>query len=194
MVSSYLAWRRGAGNRMSDPISDKAENATVRVDQLVAQAKQKAQRYRAMQQAVERVSVSAASKDGTATVTVDSAGNVTDLRITDRVREMSGDQVAKAVLSALRTAQAKLPDRLDEVMADTIGDDPQTRDTIVGSYRAKFPEPEPEPDETPAPPTSRIGRLADEPEAAPPPPPRPPRRPAPPDNDDEGFGPVMIRE
>jgi DNA-binding protein YbaB len=184
----------GVGNRMSDPISDKAENAEARVDQLVAQAKLKAQRYRAMQQAVERVSVSAASKDGTATVTVDSAGNVTDLRITDRVREMSGDQVAKAVLSALRTAQAKLPDRLGEVMADTIGDDPQTRDTIVGSYRAKFPEPEPEPGETV--PASGIGRLADEPEAAPPPPPpRPPRRPAPPDDDDEGFGgPVMIRE
>ncbi|MEA5362505.1 YbaB/EbfC family nucleoid-associated protein [Amycolatopsis sp., V23-08] len=171
---------------MSDPISDKAE---ARVDQLVAQAKQKALRYRAMQQAVEQVSVSAASKDGTATVTVDSAGNVTDLRITDRVREMSGDQVAKAVLSALRTAQAKLPDRLGEVMAETIGDDPRTRDTIVGSYRAKFPEPEPEPGETPP---VRIGRLADEPEAPPPP---PARRPAPPDEDDEGFGgPVMIRE
>lgn len=179
---------------MSEPISDKAEKAEARVDQLVAQAKLKAQRYRAMQQAVEQVSVSAASKDGTATVTVDSAGNVTDLRITDRVREMSGDQVAKAVLSALRTAQAKLPDRLGEVMAETIGDDPQTRDTIVGSYRAKFPEPEPEPDETG--PAARIGRLADEPEATPPPPPPPqkPRRPAPPD-DDEGFGgPVMIRE
>ncbi|WP_255638271.1 YbaB/EbfC family nucleoid-associated protein [Amycolatopsis sp. DSM 110486] len=197
----------GVNNRMSDPISDKAENAEARVDQLVAQAKQKAQRYRAMQQAVEQVVVSAASKDGTATVTVDSAGNVTDLRITDRVREMSGDQVAKAVLSALRTAQSKLPDRLSEVMADTIGDDPQTRDTIVGSYRAKFPEPEPERDETPPAPTSRIGRLADEPEAAPPPsplrppapplrPPAPPLRPpAPPDDDDDGWGgPVMIRE
>ncbi|MEU5260636.1 YbaB/EbfC family nucleoid-associated protein [Amycolatopsis sp. NPDC021455] len=166
-----------------------------RVDQLVAQAQQKARRYRAMQQAVEQVSVSAASKDGTATVTVDSAGNVTDLRITDRVREMSGDQVAKAVLSALRTAQAKLPDRLGEVMADTIADDPGTRDVILGSYRAKFPEPEPEPDRTPPAPESRIGRLADEPGATPPPPPRPPRRPAPPDDDDEGFGgPVMIRE
>jgi DNA-binding protein YbaB len=179
---------------MSDPVSDKAENATARVDQLVAQAKQKAQRYRAMQQAVEQVSVSAASKDGTATVTVDSAGNVTDLRITDRVREMSGDQVAKAVLSALRTAQSKLPSRLGEVMADTIADDPRTRDVILDSYRAKFPEPEPEPDGTPAEPAGPIGRLADEP-GPPPPPPRPPRRPAPPDDDDEGFGgPVMIRE
>ncbi|MET9264985.1 YbaB/EbfC family nucleoid-associated protein [Amycolatopsis sp. NPDC004079] len=182
---------------MSDPLSD---NAEARIDDLVAQTKRKAERYRAMQQAVEQVSVSAASKDGTATVTVDSAGNVADLRITDRVREMSGDQVAKAVLSALRAAQAKLPDRLGEVMADTIGDDPQTRDTIVGSYRAKFPEPEPEPDEAPPPPPdSRIGRLADEPETPrPAEPPPAPRRPAPPgddDDNDEGFGgPVMIRE
>jgi hypothetical protein len=47
----------------------------------------------------------------------------------------------------LRRAQARLPERLGEVMADTIGDDQQTRDTIVGAYRAKFPEPEPEQEE-----------------------------------------------
>ncbi|WP_326836382.1 hypothetical protein VSH64_15960 [Amycolatopsis rhabdoformis] len=48
---------------MSNPISDKAETTEARVDQLVARAKQKAARCRAMQQAVEQVSVSAAPKE-----------------------------------------------------------------------------------------------------------------------------------
>ena len=121
---------------MSDP--------TARIDQLTAAAKAKAGRYLAMQARAAEVSVTESSQDGLVTVTVDSAGNVTDLRITDKVKEMSGERVAAAVLLTLRRAQARLPEKLAEVMAETIGDDQQTVDTIVGNYRAKFPEPEPE--------------------------------------------------
>jgi DNA-binding protein YbaB len=121
---------------MSDPAA--------RIDQLTAAARAKAERYKAMQTRAGEVSVTESSQDGLVTVTVDSAGNVTDLRITDKVKEMSGERVAAAVLLTLRRAQARLPEKLAEVMAETIGDDQQTVDTIVGNYRAKFPEPEPE--------------------------------------------------
>ena len=134
---------------MSEPRIGAGADAAAQVDQWVAQAKAKAERYQAMQAAVGQVAVTESSKDGLVTVTVDSAGNVTDLRITDRVREMSGSQVSSAVLTTLRRAQAKLPERLGEVMADTIGDDTQTMDTIVGNYRAKFPEPEPDEESEP---------------------------------------------
>lgn len=129
---------------MTDPLSGAGGDAAAQVDQWVAQAKRKAERYRAMQAAAGQVSVTESGKDGLVTVTVDAAGNVTDLRITDQVRELSGAQVAAAVLTTLRRAQSRLPERLGEVMAGTIGDDRQTMDTIVGTYRAKFPEPEPE--------------------------------------------------
>ncbi len=138
---------------MSDP--------TARIDQLTAAAKAKAGRYLALQARAAEVSVTESSQDGLVTVTVDSAGNVTDLRITDKVKELSGERVAAAVLLTLRRAQARLPEKLAEVMAETIGDDQQTVDTIVGNYRAKFPEPEPE-DEPEEPEARRIGDVEDE--------------------------------
>ncbi|GAB3378208.1 YbaB/EbfC family nucleoid-associated protein [Amycolatopsis echigonensis] len=169
---------------MTDPLS--GGDAAARVDQMVAQAKQKAQRYQAMQAAVGQVAVTETGKDGLVTVTVDSAGNVTDLRITDQVRELSGAQVAAAVLTTLRRAQSRLPDRLGEVMAETIGDDRQTVDTIVGNYRAKFPEPEPEePEPAESQHVRNLGAIEEEPA------PKPPRARRPPggsDEDEDGFG------
>lgn len=181
---------------MSDPLSSTGGDATARLDRWVAQAQAKAQRYQAMQAAVGQVSVTESSKDGLVTVTVDSAGNVTDLRITDRVKEMSGSQVSSAVLSTLRRAQSRLPERLGEVMAATIGDDQQTMDTIVGNYRSKFPEPEPD-EPKPAPEKVQwIGAIDDEtPPAAAPVKPPPKRRQADDQQDDDGFGQsFLVRE
>lgn len=169
---------------MTDPLS--GGDAAARVDQMVAQAKEKAQRYQAMQAAVGQVAVTETGKDGLVTVTVDSAGNVTDLRITDQVRELSGAQVAAAVLTTLRRAQSRLPDRLGEVMAETIGDDRQTVDTIVGNYRAKFPEPEPEePEPAESQHVRNLGAIEEEPAPKPPPARRPPGGS---DEDEDGFG------
>ena len=129
---------------MSDPLFGSGKDMAARIDQWTAAARAKAERYQVMQARAGKVSVTESSSDGVVTVTVDSAGNVTDLRITDRVKEMSGAQVSSAVLLTLRRAQARLPEKVAEVMAETIGDDQQTVDTIVNNYRSKFPEPEPE--------------------------------------------------
>jgi DNA-binding protein YbaB len=188
---------------MSDPLSSAGPDAAARVDQWVARAKAKAARYQAMQAAVGQVSVTESSQDGVVTVTVDSAGNVTDLRITDQVKEMSGARVSSAVLATLRRAQSRLPERLGEVMAAIIGDDQRTMDTIVGNYRSKFPEP-PEEEQAEEPPPAaenvrRIGGIEAET-----PQPRPERRPAGnrekdsdngDDGDDEDFGrSYLVRE
>jgi DNA-binding protein YbaB len=169
---------------MGDPLSGAGAAAAARIDRLTAEAKAKAERYRAMQAQVGQVSATESSQDGLVTVTVDSAGNVTDLRITDKVREMSGEQVASAVLRTLRRAQSRLPEKLAAVMAETIGDDEQTMNTIVSNYRSKFPEPE-EPDEVLVD-ERRVGELEDgeEPPPVSAPPPQRPKH----DNEDEGWG------
>ncbi|GLZ31961.1 hypothetical protein Lesp02_41490 [Lentzea sp. NBRC 105346] len=149
---------------MSGPTANGNLSSTAGVDQWVARARAKAERYQEMKAQAGQISVTETSRDGLVTVSIDSSGNVTDMRITDQVRELSGAEVAAAVLMTMRRAQAKLPEKLAEVMAATIGDDAQTVDTIVGNYRAKFPEPP-----------------SDEPQ--------PPGRPAPrPANDDDDFG------
>jgi DNA-binding protein YbaB len=136
------------------------ETATARVDQWVADARAKAERYQAMREQAQQVSVTASAPDELVTVTVDSAGNVTGLRITDEARNLSGERIAAAVLDTIRRAQARLPQRLAEVMADTIGSDQRTIDTIVGNYRAKFPDPDGLPD---APPDDDDDGWADQP-------------------------------
>ncbi|GLY71218.1 YbaB/EbfC family nucleoid-associated protein [Amycolatopsis taiwanensis] len=189
---------------MTEPTPGNGDDPTARVDRWMAEARAKAERYRSMQSAVGGVSVTESSKDGLVSVTVDSAGNVTDLKLSDRVREMSGAQVSSAVLLTLRRAQSRLPEQLGEIMAATIGEDQQTVETIVGNYRAKFPEPE-DPDEAPEQAASgevrRIGELEEAEEAPAPPPARParPPQPAPPaassrparpqqDDDDDDWG------
>ncbi|KJK42684.1 hypothetical protein UK23_36120 [Lentzea aerocolonigenes] len=134
---------------MSSPTPNGNLSSSAGVDQWVAQARAKAERYQEMRAQAGQLSVTESSKDGLVTVSIDSSGNVTDLRITDRVRELSGAEVAAEVLLTMRRAQAKLPEKLAEVMATTIGDDPGTAETIVGNYRAKFPEP---PSDEPTPP------------------------------------------
>ena len=166
---------------MSDPVFGPGQEMAARVDQWTAAAREKAERYQAMQARAGQVSVTESSPDGVVTVTVDSVGNVTDLRITDEVRDKSGAQVSSAVLTTLRRAQARLPEKLAVVMAETIGGDQQTVDTIVGNYRAKFPEPEPEDEEPVA--ERRIGEVEEDDAEPPAPTARPPRQ-----DDDEDWG------
>ncbi|MFE3176958.1 YbaB/EbfC family nucleoid-associated protein [Amycolatopsis sp. NPDC059090] len=173
---------------MSDP-SPNGPGPAARIDQMVAQAKAKAERYQAMQAAAGQVSVTESGKDGLVTVTVDSSGNVTDLRVSDRIRELSGDRIAAAVLGVLRRAQSRLPERLGEVMAATIGDDQATVDTIVGNYRARFPEPEPDEPESPDPGNQvKLGALEEEAGAPAPKPPPVRRQAADPGDGDDDFG------
>lgn len=188
---------------MTNGTPDANDDPATRIDAMMAEARAKAERYRSMQSAVGGVSVTESSKDGLASVTVDSAGNVTDLKLSDKVREMSGAEVASAVLLTLRRAQARLPERLGEVMAATIGEDQQTVETIVGNYREKFPEPE-DPDEpseeAEASKVQQIGALEEE-EAPPAAQPAHPPQPAPPparprqndDDDDWGDQSFLVR-
>ncbi|HEY8371897.1 MAG TPA: YbaB/EbfC family nucleoid-associated protein [Pseudonocardiaceae bacterium] len=148
-----------------------------------AAVEEKARRYQEMQRQVAAVSVTETSRDGAVRVTVDSSGVVTDLVISDAVRTMSGAQISALVLSTMRRAQARISDRIAEVATATVGDDPETVDAMVTTYRERFPEPEPEPDDRPRSPVTEI-RFGEEDEEEG----NRPRRPAPsrrpPEDDD----------
>lgn len=102
----------------------------------------KAERYQQMQQRVSEVSATSRSRDGLVRVTVDSGGNVTDLTISDDVRRRSGDEVATAVMSTIRRAQAGITEQVSSVMSETVGDDEATVNAVVSSYRQRFPDPD----------------------------------------------------
>jgi len=141
----------------------------------------KAARYQTMQAEVAEVTATESSRDDVVQVTVGATGQVTDLRISDRGRELSGAELASLVLTTMRRAQSRITERVADVMERTVGDEPETVATVVESYRQRFPEPEPEA----APPDDelRLGDMPDEP-----PPPTRPRPRGRDDRDDDGWG------
>ncbi|RZS36987.1 YbaB/EbfC DNA-binding family protein [Herbihabitans rhizosphaerae] len=95
---------------------------------------------------VGMVNITESAAGGAVRVTVGENGSLTDVSMTDGIKKLSPDQVAGAVMTALRKAQAEYPRRLAEIMAASV-DDERVTDYIVGAAEKRFPpvpdEPEP---------------------------------------------------
>jgi DNA-binding protein YbaB len=114
------------------------------------------------------------SDDGQVTVTVNAAGNVTDLRIGPGGRQ--GPDLAQSIMSTMRRAQSRLADAVRHTVPPTVG--PELMTELTDQYRRTYPVPPPESRDPRR--TMRLGA-----EEQQPPPPRPPRRrPAPGDDTD----------
>jgi hypothetical protein len=111
------------------------------LDQWVADAEAKAEQYRVLNVGVGQVSVTETSPDGLITVTVNSGGVLTDLRISERATGMPGPQTASIVLATMRRAQARIVTQVADIMRSTVGDDPDMVAAVLADYRGKFPEP-----------------------------------------------------
>lgn len=122
------------------------------IEKWAASVQAKADRYQTMQQQVSAVISSESSRDGIVTVSVDSAGTLRDLRITDDARRFSGSELASSIMTTVRRAQAKITDQVAAVMAETVGDDSETINAVVSSYRQRFPDPDAESEDDNRPP------------------------------------------
>ncbi|QWF84749.1 YbaB/EbfC family nucleoid-associated protein [Amycolatopsis sp. CA-230715] len=147
------------------------------VDDWERDAVAKSQRYAEMQAQVEQISITGSVAGGAVSVTVGPNGLPTDVAMTDAVLGMRPEEIAANVLKAMRKAQSQYPEKMREIVADTVGDDDASRH-IVATAEENFP-PAPEEDEEPA--AEAPGRqlkieTEDDEE---PPAPKPPRRPAP---------------
>jgi DNA-binding protein YbaB len=138
-------------------------------------AVEKSQRYQQMQQQVEQISITESVAGGAVSVTVGNNGIPTDVRMTDGVRAMSPDQIAANVLKAMQKAQSKYPQRIQEIVSATVGDDDTSRH-IVATAVDNFPAAPEEDEEPPRDPAVRQLQVETEEEDEP----APPRRPAPP--------------
>jgi len=98
-----------------------------------------------MKQVANAVQVTQRSSDGSVSVTVDQNGIVSALDLTDAALRKRPAQLSSEILGAMRTAQAQIAARMQEVMAPIIGGDSATMDALMGGYQERFPEPPPEP-------------------------------------------------
>lgn len=172
-------------------IGGSPEQVERQLEEWAQQAEQKAERYQQMSAAVSAVGATESSPDGMVTVTVNASGAISNLQLSDQIRNHSGADVAGQIMACMQRAQGRLAAQVAEAMQATIGDDQSTIDTVVSGYEQRFPEPV-EPQADPGAGYRRIGDIEDD-EA--PPPARPePRRPArrPSDDDDwDGGGSVL---
>jgi DNA-binding protein YbaB len=187
---------------------DSVDASEQMVDNWTKQIQESAARYQAMAERVQGQSVTERSKDGSVLVTVNSKGLLTNLAIAEgaggkRMAEVSGE-----IMKLVQLAQSRIPALLEQAMAETIGTQDQTANTMLAEASSTFPAPPPD-TEPPAP--QRDLRFVPEDEEPPPPrppvpptpppgfpprpqsqnPPAPRRRPARDDDDDDFGGPIL---
>lgn len=112
---------------MTDPLS----NVERMIDQWERNAVEKAERYDAMRQGVEQISITESAAGGAVSVTVGHNGIPTNIAMTDGVSRMRPDEIAAAVMQAMTRAQSRYPAELARVMGETVGDDATTRHILM---------------------------------------------------------------
>lgn len=138
------------------------EQVERQLEEWAQQAEQKAERYQQMSTAVSAVSASDSTPDGMVRVTVNSAGAVSGLELSDQIRTHSGADVAGQIMACVQRAQSKLAAQVAEAMQATIGDEQSTIDTVVSGYQQRFPEPVEQQRTAPEQRYHRIGEIEDD--------------------------------
>ncbi|WP_367127595.1 YbaB/EbfC family nucleoid-associated protein [Saccharothrix sp. HUAS TT1] len=158
------------------------------LDKWAAGLEQRAQRYVELQQRMNATTAGATSPDGSARVTVDSNGVPTDITLTDRARGAEPGALSAQIMAAMRNAQARLRQQVQELVAATVPADDQPARNLVAQYEQRFPDAVVEPgagQEVHR--EMRIGQVEDDAPPPPPPPPAPPRRSPGDDGPDDGW-------
>jgi hypothetical protein len=81
----------------------------------------------------------AEGRDGAIRVGVGSAGQVERLELDDRVRTLSGVELADEIMTVIRKAQAALSARVAETVQDTVGADTEAGRAVINSFELRFP-------------------------------------------------------
>jgi len=89
---------------------------------------------------VATLSASASGDDGAIRVTVASSGVLTELELDDRVQRLRGRELAGAIMSTMRRAQAGLTQRVAEAVGETVGADSETGRAVLESFAQRFPD------------------------------------------------------
>jgi DNA-binding protein YbaB len=168
------------------------------VDNWTRQVQERAEKYQAMAARFEGTTVTERSADGTVELTVNAKGMLTDLKLAEAAGEKRMAEVSAQVMRTLQKAQSRIPELLQEAMAETIGLEDAAATKMFDDAKKTFPEPPEDDEPQPADDALRFDP-ADEPAARPTPPPpppspspspqaQPPRRRGRRDDDDDDMG------
>jgi DNA-binding protein YbaB len=168
---------------------DSIEASEAMVANWTKQIQERAERYQAMAERVSEQSITERSRDGAVELTIDAKGLLTNLVIAETASTRRMSEVSAEIMRTLQRAQARIPELLQAVMAETIGLQDETANRLFEEAQGHFP-PMPADDEPAAPRDLRFE--VEEDESAPPSPtqpapprPRPDRRRRPLDDDED---------
>ncbi|MFI6102491.1 YbaB/EbfC family nucleoid-associated protein [Lentzea sp. NPDC051213] len=150
---------------------------------------ERAARYQDMATRVQGMTISERSSDGAVELTIGSNGILQNLVINESASGKRMAEVSGEIMKLLQRAQSKIPQLLQEAMAETIGTQDETANVLFNEAKKNFPAPPAEePAATPYDRNEINFRVEDDaPPPARPTPPPPPRR-RPPSDDDDDFG------
>ncbi|BBH71671.1 hypothetical protein ACTI_83560 [Actinoplanes sp. OR16] len=117
-----------------DAADEWLQDWTARIDAQAARAAQLAQRV---------AGLSAHARGDYAAVTVGANGQVVDLRLDDRMYELSPRDLSAEILAVMRSAQASLVDLVAAEVHDTVGSDSSTGQAVLDGFSRRFPTPGP---------------------------------------------------
>jgi DNA-binding protein YbaB len=101
-----------------------------------------AARATAMSEQMNGLRVTARDGNGLAEVTIDAAGVLIGLELTDRIHRFEPEVVARAVMSALREARAEAADRAHDIAVETMGPGSFSARTIADRMREALERPD----------------------------------------------------
>lgn len=93
---------------------------------------------------MRQVDATAQSPHGDVTVTVDHAGGLSDLTLTDEAMRLAPDELAHLILATARQAQTHLAEDMTELVRSVYGADSATTSFIADTYAEQFPAPPPD--------------------------------------------------
>lgn len=106
-----------------------------------ADVEQRAQRYQRMAELVQGQSITETSKDGLVRLTIGSNGILTHLEIAEQAAGKRMAEVSAEVMRTLQRAQSRIPELLQQAMAETIGTRDETANVLFDQAKKHFPAP-----------------------------------------------------
>lgn len=88
---------------------------------------------------MEQVTATAESAHRDVTVTVDHAGGLTALTLTDEATRLHPDDLANLILATTRQAQSRLAETMSDLVRGIYGWDSATTAFIADTYTSQFP-------------------------------------------------------
>lgn len=115
-------------------IDQAAAAAEARFEAMACKALERGERDRELAARVQAMTATVSSRRKEVTVTVDHGGRVTDMQISDRRVELSGQELSRVVLETIRQAGQDVGKSVGEAVCESWGDESPETVRTLSSY------------------------------------------------------------